>query len=229
MLSRFSLLVLVFLGFQIQTSSAQSSHFSGDLSFGIGDKVSVFAASINRSHTLLNEKLVLGYGFRVNLHSGKEQTFVTAPFEYTKEDLLDSLTTTKNSVIAMNFGVHAGYSITPKLMLGFNIDVIGFSFGGNDEIAGLRYSAEFPDNAFMGAITQTKPTGMNVLLVGDNDIGNLNSEFYARYMLTDNLGVRAGLSMFFAELTTTDAEGFDGNDRFRNKISYPFVAVTLKL
>ncbi len=65
---------------------------------------------------------------------------------------------------------------------------------------------------------KAKPTSLNALLVGDNDIGSLNSELYVLYHASERLSVKAGLSYLFTEYTTDKKyiTGID-NDRYRNK------------
>lgn len=193
---------------------------------GFGSQQFVGALSLNRTHTLFNEKLNLGYGLRYNFHTATDQKFITAPFIYTAESQIDTMTISSVSTSSVSATINIGYSITNKLMLGFNIDAIGFSFGKEQDVRIFQW-VDDPSGATQTATT-AKPTSANVLLVGDNDIGSLNSEFFVKYNFTESLGARLGMSMFFSEYTT-QLSGFDGNKRFRNKLSYPFVALSVKL
>jgi hypothetical protein len=116
--------------------------------------------------------------------------------------------------------VNLGYNFSPKLQAGFNIDLLGFSFG--------------PEGTpvFKGSGSQTttkaKPTGFNVLLVGNNDRGTLNSEFYLRYKVSKKVGIKAAYEYLFTELTTdTKVQTTpEQNDRFRNKASLFSVGIS---
>ncbi|MDZ7646566.1 MAG: hypothetical protein U5K54_04970 [Cytophagales bacterium] len=66
--------------------------------------------------------------------------------------------------------VHLGYCFSPKFGAGFNIDAIGFSFGGKQSAIYLTEGESQSASA--------KPTTWNTLLVGNNDHGTINSEFF---------------------------------------------------
>jgi hypothetical protein len=59
---------------------------------------------------------------------------------------------------------------------------------------------------------------LNILLIGNNDRGTLNSEFYLRYKVNQKLGLKLAVQHFFTELTTaTKVQNTPiQNDRFRN-------------
>ncbi|MFY0671969.1 MAG: hypothetical protein JXQ87_01110 [Bacteroidia bacterium] len=207
-------------------TNAQNPYYTADLSIGSTTNLFVGALSFNRTHTILSEKLHLGYGLRFNLHTGSNQTYITAPFKYTGEGLIDSMSIDNINTMGLSASINLGFSISEKLMVGFNIDALGLSFGGAQDVR-IKQWVDDPSGATQTLTTAT-PTTLNLLLVGDNDIGTLNSEFYIRYMFNDNLGARLGMSMFFSEYTT-EAAGHDNNKRFRNKIQYPFIALSYKL
>jgi hypothetical protein len=107
--------------------------------------------------------------------------------------------------------INLRYKFNEKILVGFNIDAIGFSFGG-------RKNGNYI-NGFEGAMTNAKPTSFNILLTSDNDRGSLNSELYVKYFLDEKWGVRAAAQFHFTEYTT-DVEIQQNpkpNDRFRNK------------
>jgi hypothetical protein len=74
---------------------------------------------------------------------------------------------------------------------------------------------------------------VNLLLVSDNDIGSLNSEFYARYKFNSRWSAKAGLGFVFTEYTTTvnaqtTPSGLQ-NSRFRNKAAGLMLGVNYSL
>jgi hypothetical protein len=107
--------------------------------------------------------------------------------------------------------INLGYNFTPKMQIGFNIDLLGFSFGPEATPA-------FRSNGVQ-VNTKAKPTSFNLLLVGNNDKGTLNSEFYLRYKINNKIGLKVAYQYFFTELTTsTKIQTLpEQNDRFRNK------------
>lgn len=193
------------------------------------------ALSWNHLHGLgKKDKFNIGYGIRFTSAFHSKQEFVTAPAKLTsgvanptamfRENILanfDTLSLSKSQVNSLNATIHLQYNFTPKFEAGFNIDALGFSFGGKRE--GTYTSSIYPAGK---ATTQTaKPTTANVLLISDNDIGSLNSELYARYWITPKIAVRAGATFIFAEYTTDKKLSLD-NDRFRNKSWQALVAIT---
>jgi len=208
-----------------QEADSKNSYMMSDLSLGANTDIFVGALSFQRLHTVVNDKLHLGYGLRLNYHQASDQNYITAPFEFTAEEKIDTLRMSTINTLSLSANIHLAFSVTPKLLVGFNIDAIGLSFGAEQD-ANIRYLYSDPSAA--DVLTKAKPTSANVLLVGDNDIGTLNSEFYVRYKVGGNLYLRPGFSFFFSEYTTTIA-GSDDNNRFRNKIGYPFLAVSYRI
>lgn len=123
----------------------------------------------------------------------------------------------------LNITINLGYNITPRWYAGFNIDAIGFSFGGE------KNGRFITNNA--GQTVSAKPTGFNLLLISDNDKGSLNSELFVRYQWNKKWAARLGYQFLFTEYTTaTEVQRFpEANDRFRNKVSAVLFGVSYNL
>ncbi len=231
-----ALFLLFFITFAAKAqhgAKVQNLHLSGSIGSGQGTG----AFSYNYNWQLGKKgKFEIGTGARFTSYFGINQYYVTAPAKLTSgqtgpqvlfiENInsnLDSVLFSKAQVNSLNILVNLGYNITPKLHVGFSIDAIGFSFGGSKD---ARYF-----NGNNSAAVTTKPTGFNILLVSDNDRGSLNSEFFARYKLNKQWGIKAGYQFLFTEYTTnTEVQTFpEKNDRFRNKSSAFLVGVTYHL
>jgi hypothetical protein len=174
-------------------------------------------------------KFGIGTGVRLTNNFGNLNYYTTAPAKLTSgksgpavffaDDLLqniDSVYFKNTQVNSLNITVNFTYQITPKILVGFNIDAIGFSFGGS------KKGTYFP-NVGVGTDVTAKPTSFNLLLVSDNDLGSLNSEFYGKYDFNNKWGAKLGFQFLFTEYTTstkiqTTPDG-QKNDRFRNKSS----------
>jgi hypothetical protein len=184
-----------------------------DLSFGFGSKQgSVVAGYFYNWNLGKSKKFFIGTGVRFNTFYGTGVNYTSAPADLAGDKLKeDTLLAPKPSAYSLNLLINLGYNITPKLQAGFNIDLLGASFGPEG-------SPVFISNGVPTA-TKAKPAGFNVLLVGNNDKGSLNSEFYARYKITDKFGAKLAYQYFFTELvTTTKVQTAPvANDRFRNK------------
>ena len=106
------------------------------------------------------------------------------------------------------------YSFSDRFKVGFNIDVIGISFGGVQ--GGSYINGNAPDGIVSKPVSGS-PTGFNLLLVGENDIGSLNSEFFVVYAFNDTWSAKLGAQHIFMEYTTaTKVQQLpEANDRFR--------------
>ena len=176
------------------------------------------------------QKFAIGTGLRLSNNFGSQTYYITAPAKLTSGKSgpsvffadqivpnIDSLYFVKSQVNSLNVTVNFTYDITPKIKLGFNIDAIGFSFGSSK---GGNY---FPNVGLPVKSTTAKPTAFNLLLVSDNDLGSLNSEFYGQYNFNKKWGSKLGFQFLFTEYKTatkvqTTPDG-QQNDRFRNKAS----------
>lgn len=220
-----AIMVLGFLLSSLSLSAQETPYVLGDLSVGAGSGTYTIALSGSRHHSVIHEKIHLGYGLRFNYHGGNDQrTYLTAPYQYTQNETWDSASFETVSTMSLNLNIHAGYAVNDKLYLGWNIDVVGLTFGPSQQ-ADVYYLYEGVETL---ADVEAKPTTLNLLLVGDNDIGTLNSEFFVRYLFNDKVGARLGFSAFFSEYTLQEVAS-EGNDRFRNKLGFPFAAFTYKL
>lgn len=175
------------------------------------------------------KKLGLGIGARFTSAFGSNQYFTTAPAKLTSgktgpgvlfsEDIeqnIDSVLFNRHQINSLNLSLHLHYRFAPKWGAGFNIDALGFSFGGEQR-------GQYLGNNGIGAATTGKPTGFNVLLISDNDKGSLNSEIFVDYALSKKWRAKLGYQYLFMEYTTrtevqTTPDG-QKNDRFRNKAS----------
>jgi len=200
------------------------------------------AASWSRIYSFgKKERLQIGYGLRLTSFVGANKFYTTAPAKYTStrqdiatifsetiEENIDTLTTATVITYCLNVTFNAQYRLTRRWDIGLNIDVAGISFG-----PGRRFniiSSSF--DADQAPVQYGAPTRFNLLLTSDNDIGSLNSEFFARYWITAKIGVRGGYTFLFSEYRTDRELSFDTgrikNDRYRYKAAMALLAVTYK-
>ncbi len=183
-----------------------------------------------------NKRIFVGVGGRFTGYLGRNQYYVTAPAKLTsngtgpfvifKENVtanMDTFLVAKPNVYALNALVNLGYRFSPKLQVGFNIDAVGLSFGGQRRGNYI--------NGQQGQRLNAKVSPFNALLVSDNDFGSLNSELYADYRVRDRWGVRAGFQFLFTEYTTeTKVQQFpEPNDRFRRKSLLFMIGTSFKI
>ncbi len=196
-----------------QKNVIPKSHQYADLSFGFGSKQgSIVAGYFYNKNLGKKHRLFIGTGLRFNTFYGTNVNYTSAPSTLAGDKLKeDTLFATKSNVYSLNLLINLGYNITPKLQAGFNIDLLGFSFGPEG-------SSMFKSNG-IPTVVNAKPTGFNALLIGNNDRGSVNSEFYARYKISNKFGAKLAYQYFFTELTTNvkAQTAPELNNRFRNK------------
>ena len=200
-----------------------------DLTGTIGKSQGTAAASYVHNWKIgKRKKWEAGLGFRWTTYFGVKTDFTTAParlartstvpflifFAGQRTDYHDTLTVQRPLTHSANISINLGYNFTKKWYAGFNIDLIGFTFGRES-------SAILTSNGSTKIEPMAKPAAFNVLLTGDHDRGSLNSEFFVKYRITPRWGVKAVYQFVFVEYKTENIDQIapDGtvNNRFRNK------------
>jgi long-subunit fatty acid transport protein len=205
-----------------QEPTSKKNDLNVDLGVGLGSsKISITSAFNYNWQLGKKKKIVIGTGIRYTWFSGNNINFTSAPSKLAADEKsVDTLLASTPNVHSLNLLINLGYNISPKLQVGFSIDVVGFSFGptGNPTFISDGKSK----------VSEANPTKANILLIGDNDIGSLNSFFYAKYKLTERFGIKLGFQYLFNELTTTTNVQTlpTQNDRFRAKSALGYIGVT---
>ena len=152
------------------------------------------------------QRFMAGLGIRHSSHFFKNRDFITAPARFTSDEKnLDTLALS-GSLHSVNLALDLRYCLNSTFALGFNIDLTGLSFGPEQK-GKLK---EFTELA--------EPTKFNFLLVDDNDIGTINSEFYLACTITEHLVGKVAFSYVYTEFTTAEKYiTVIDNDRYRNK------------
>ncbi len=182
------------------------------------------------------QKLEMGVGARFNSFFSSNKYFVTAPAKIVKGEAglgaffkepitsnMDSVQVPSAQINSLNILLNIGYNFSDRFRAGFNIDVIGFSFGGSQKGTYINGTATQPVTA--------SPSGFNLLLVGENDLGSLNSEFFIAYAFNEKWSGKLGVQHIFMEYTTdTQVQQFpEANDRFRITPTVVCVGVVYKI
>ena len=185
-------------------------------------------------HSITKKKrFKIGYGVRFNTQAGKNLYYETAPASLTSKrndpsvlfskiyyENIDTFYVSNAQSNSLNISINLQYTFKEKFDIGFNIDAVGFSFGG--KTTGKYIAYQSPNN---GKTQTATPTSLNLLLVSDNDIGALNSELYSRYWFNPKWAIKAGASFAFTEYTTENKLRLE-NDRWRNKSLMGMIGVT---
>lgn len=196
------------------SSSAQEPPAAGlvyDLAVGGNDDVRSFSAGAARRFAVLpGRRLLLGAGLRASLLTGRLE------LQPARSDDPERLVVDGARLAMLNASVHAAVRIAEPLEAGFNLDVAGVAAGGSSKSVSYRATPSAPAESVSAA-----PARGNLFLYGSNDIGSLNSEFYAAWRVSRAVTVRGGLSHFLAEYRA-DREG---TTRFRRFMNLAFIAV----
>ena len=222
-----------------QTKSNANSYV--DFSAAFAESQTAFSGSYFHNWGLgKKKKWEIGYGIRSTTFFGTKNEFITAPanlartttipfaivFAGEKEQNLDTLNVQRPFTNSINLSANFGYHLSSRLSVGFNIDVIGFTYGRTS-------SAVLTSNGVTKTEIAAKPAPFNLLLTGDNDLGSLNSELFLKYKLNNKWGLKAVYQFLFVEYKTTTIKQIapDGTqvDRFRTKANLFGVGVSYQL
>ena len=189
-----------------------------------------------------SNRFKVGFVVRATPFFGGKTYFRTAPAKFTSgtssfsalfsDDIIANIDTFRVKsfqTFAVNVRVVLQYAISNKLEVGFNIDVAGKTWGSTvtGNLISKRNKRTFQDGSLASS---SNPETWNLLLISDSDIGSLNSEIYARYWITNKIGIRAGASFQFVEITTEKKVEINGslNDTWRYKTLMPLGAISYK-
>lgn len=196
-----------------------------DLGISTNLKQHAVSASLFHVHYLgNNKKFGVGYGVRYTGNFGSNSNFLTAPAKLTKSvNNMDTISFRQHAINSINIALYLQYLVFKKLAIEFNIDAVGFSFGP-DQIA--NYNSNKRTNQTDRQVASV--SGFNALLVDDNDIGSINSEFLIRYQFSSRVSLKAGMSYIYTEYTTNN-KLFADNNRFRNKSVQGTLGLNLRI
>jgi hypothetical protein len=218
-----------------QTRASKEQSASANIAFGSNQFTTAFSYRYLWNFGK-KKQWQMGTGVRLTNNFGKNNYYITAPAKLTSgksgpavffadqiNQNIDSVLFANTQANSFNITVNFGYKINDKWSIGFDIDAIGFSFGGKEQ-------GTYLGNGGAVAVANAKPTGFNLLLISDNDLGTLNSNFFAKYNVNKKWSATLGFQFLFTEFTTdtnvqTTPTG-EKNDRFRNKAGQIAIGAT---
>lgn len=200
----------------------ENPDYSLDIGIGIGN-ISYGGLMFRKNFYLgAKKKIIVAPGIRLGYSTGQSADYISAPANITKEEAkVDTVAFGGTQIISTSLAINLGYQVNKKLSVLFDIDLFGLSFGkeqtgtfrpGRRSSLGSNATWKQPSTGHMAS-----PTGMNLLLVGDRDLGTLSSAFNLNYLVTDNISIKLGAGFLFSEYTSANDLGATENDRWRAK------------
>lgn len=197
--------------------------------------LSASALSLNQYWGVGKRKKNFKFGLGARLTSsfgGSSLEYITAPailtsgqtgpgvfFADQQPKNIDTLSLNSTQINSLNAYLALRYDFAKKWGIEFNIDLAGISLGGSKS-ASLQYG----DGTSNNKTSNAKPTFGNVLLISDNDLGSLNSEFLVSYKIKPKLKIKTGASFLFNEYTLSSPVKYINTagttidtDRYRTK------------
>ncbi|GAB3992670.1 hypothetical protein GCM10028807_26050 [Spirosoma daeguense] len=201
-----------------------------------------------------NRKLfALGWNFRVGAFYGDNLNYYTAPARLTREKTgfaalgaplveknIDTIRYDYVSMTSVSFGIRGQINLG-IVQLGASADLLGLTLGksriGRYKSSTGQFaikSASGNDSTttyFQGTNTfqKTSPSTLNVRLLGDNDIGTLATEVYARVYISQRIAVKAGYQWLTTETNAVNRDVVADNNRFRHRAGMGYLALTFPL
>lgn len=176
----------------------------------------------------------IGYGLRITMFNAYQSTHVTAPWRLTQGPAnsvgnpnIDTLFIAEQHSQMANLFISLGYTLKEKIEFKFTIDALGVSTGKSVEAEHIT-NTQAPANSPRTQTLKAKPHTLNALLVSDNDIGSLNSDFTVGYWVTPKWNLFAGYTFLFSEYQTEKIIRNE-NDRFRFKASLGTLGIVYKI
>ena len=223
------IVLVIILSFSLQTRAQYfpyEAYSAGEINLAAKDNEFMPSAAFNN---FSQGQFKIGFAFRLTSFFAKNKTYITAPAIYTSGKVgpsvffadqipenIDTIVFKKPNGHSLNVAILLEYSFNQNWAAGFNIDLFGLTFGGENK-------GQYKD--LNQQTVSAKPTFFNALLISDNDRGSLNSEFYAKYYMSDNpTYFKFGASFYFNEQKTLKKQRLK-NDRFRYKSLAPVFGI----
>lgn len=248
-LTLFLALVSVYSFAQSPVSSRLSSGFDLGMAYSQSN-YNPSAAYYQMLH--VGERKLFSFGWTVRLGAfyGDNLDYYSAPTRLTRGNgglfgpltpaTIDTIRYDYVTMTSVNAGVRAQVNLG-RVELGASADLLGLTLG---KWRTVRYRSSTGQYAlksqlgtdsvnvyFQGVNTfqRAYPSRLNVRLLGDNDIGTLSTEVYARVHLNQRVAIKAGYQWLTTEATVSNRDVVADNDRFRHRAGLAYLALTFPL
>lgn len=195
----------------------------------------------------------LGWTARLGAFYGDNLDYYTAPARLTRGKtgfnalgaplLTENIDTVRYDYVTMtslNVGIRAQINLG-RVEFGASADLVGLTLGRSRIGRYTSSTGKFALLSSLGTDSTTiyyqgnnvfqnsSPSTFNVRLLGDNDMGTLATEIYARVHITQRIGIKLGYQWLTTETTVKNRDVIADNDRFRNRSGMAYVALTFPI
>lgn len=248
--------VLLFVSIHTLAQSPVSARLSSGYDLGMAYSTNRYNPSF-AYYQLINlgeHKLFsLGWTARFGAFYGDNINYYTALARLTREKtglgalsaplIVSNIDTVRYDYVtntSLNVGIRAQVNLG-RVEIGASADLLGIAFGksrigryisSNGQFRLHKASGADSTTAyFQGANTfqSSRPSTFNLRLLGDNDMGTLATEVYARVRVSQRMGVKLGYQWLTTEMTMSNRDVVADNNRFRNRSGMAYLAVTFPI
>lgn len=204
----------------------------------------------------VGERKVFSFGWTTRLGAfyGDNINYYTAPARLTRGKTgfgalsaplisrnIDTVRFDYVTMTSLNVGVRAQVNLG-RIELGASADLLGLTLGrrrtgsyksstGLFSVTKSSSGADSITAPFQGANVAQRayPSRFNLRLLGDNDLGTLSTEVYARVHVNQRFAVKAGYQWLTTGVTVPNRDIIADNNRFRNRVGMAYVALTFPI
>lgn len=190
----------------------------------------------------------LGWTMRFGAFYGDNLNYYTAPARLTRgktgfsalgapliANNIDTVRFDYISMTSLNFGIRAQVNLG-RVELGASADLLGLTLGKwrtgrYKSLTGQFMINDTTSAYFQGPNTfqRSRPGFINARLLGDNDIGVLSTEVYARVRINQRISLKVGYQWLTTETKVDNRDIIADNNRFRNRVGMPYLALTFPI
>jgi hypothetical protein len=243
--------LLTLLSLQSYAQSPVSTRLSSGYELGMAYSIDNYNPSLGYYQLInIGERKLVSFGWTARLGAfyGDNINYYTAPARLTRNETgfgalsaplitnnIDTLRFDLATMTSASLGVRLQVNLG-RVELGASADLFGLTLGRRRTAryrssTGRFATGDSTSASFQGtnAFQRTRPSYMNLRLLGDNDRGTLSTEVYARFHLGQRLAIKAGYQWLTSEYTVQNRDIIADNNRFRNRAGMVYLGLTFPI
>lgn len=245
--------LLLFVSIRSFSQSLVSARLSSGYDLGMAYSTGQYHPSLAYYQLINigNRKLfALGWTARLGAFYGDNLNYYTAPARLTRGKVsfnalgapltpenIDTVRYDYVTMTSLSIGIRAQINLG-RVEFGASADLLGLTLGRSRIGRYISSTGKFALQSSLGTDSTTiyyqgnnvfqnsSPSNVNVRLLGDNDIGTLATEVYARIHLSQRIGIKLGYQWLTTETRVKNRDVIADNNRFRNRSGMAYLALT---